>query len=74
MEIDYIFPRRIFSSKKSARTKILTEWMENGFQALLHNGSFIYSLNFIFAKYYQNEIWWNTNLGHFMNLMKWKYN
>ena len=26
MEIDYIFPRRIFSSKKSARTKILTEW------------------------------------------------
>ena len=26
MEIDYIFPRRIFSSKKSAHTKILTEW------------------------------------------------
>ena len=26
MEIDYIFPRRIFSSKKSAHAKILTEW------------------------------------------------
>ena len=26
MEIDYIFRRRIFSSKKSARPKILTEW------------------------------------------------
>ena len=26
MEIDYIFPLRIFSSKKSARAKILTEW------------------------------------------------
>ena len=26
MEIDYTFPRRIFSSKKSARAKILTEW------------------------------------------------
>ena len=26
MKIDYIFPRRIFSSKKSTRAKILTEW------------------------------------------------
>ena len=26
MEIDYIFPRRIFSIQKSARAKILTEW------------------------------------------------
>ena len=26
MEVDYIFLRRIFSSKKSARAKILTEW------------------------------------------------
>ena len=26
MEIDYIFPSRIFSSKKSARAKIFTEW------------------------------------------------
>ena len=26
MEIDYIFPRRIFSSKEAARAKILTEW------------------------------------------------
>ena len=26
MEIDYIFPLRIVSSKKSARAKILTEW------------------------------------------------
>ena len=26
MEIDYIFPPGIFSSKKSARAKILTEW------------------------------------------------
>ena len=26
MEIDDIFPREIFSSKKSARAKILTEW------------------------------------------------
>ena len=26
MEIDYIFPHRIFSSKKSARAKILAEW------------------------------------------------
>ena len=26
MEIDYIFPYRIFSSKKSSRVKILIEW------------------------------------------------
>ena len=26
MEVDYNFPRRSFSSKKSARAKILTEW------------------------------------------------
>ena len=26
MKIDYIFPRRIFSSKKLARVKISTEW------------------------------------------------
>ena len=26
MEINYIFPRRIVSFKKSAREKILTEW------------------------------------------------
>ena len=26
MKIDYIFPRRIFSSKNSARAKFLTEW------------------------------------------------
>ena len=26
MEVDYIFLRRIFSSEKSARAKILTEW------------------------------------------------
>ena len=26
MEIDYIFPRGIFSSIKSSRAKILTEW------------------------------------------------
>ena len=26
MEIDYIFPRGIFSSQKSARAIILTEW------------------------------------------------
>ena len=26
MEIDYTFPRRIFSAKKSARTNIWTEW------------------------------------------------
>ena len=26
MEIDYIFPRGIFSSKKSVRAKILSEW------------------------------------------------
>ena len=26
MEIDYIFPLRIVSSKESARAKILTEW------------------------------------------------
>ena len=26
LEIDYIFPRRVFSSKKSARAKTLTEW------------------------------------------------
>ena len=26
MEIDYIVPRRIFNSKKSARLKISTEW------------------------------------------------
>ena len=26
MEIDYIFPGKIFSSKKSSHVKILTEW------------------------------------------------
>ena len=26
MEIDYIFPRTIFNSKKSAHAKTLTEW------------------------------------------------
>ena len=26
MEIDYIFQRKVFSSKKSVRAKILTEW------------------------------------------------
>ena len=26
MEIDYIFPRRIFNLRKSARAKILSEW------------------------------------------------
>ena len=29
MGIDYIFSLRIFSSKKSARAKILTEWRKN---------------------------------------------
>ena len=35
MEIDYIFPRRIFSSKNSAPAKILTEW-KTAFSLLMY--------------------------------------
>ena len=35
MEIDYIFPRRIFSPKNSAREKILTEW-KTAFSLLMY--------------------------------------
>ena len=50
MEIDYIFPRRSFSSKKSAHTKILTEWKtafteETIFD--LFNASEPFSFNFV---------------------------
>ena len=54
MEIDYIFTRGLFSSKISARAKILTEW-KTAFNVtgFLHQGKFFNSENNSFAGFFE---------------------